>query len=211
MPATGGRGSDHRSAGSLRGRALDAAMRLVEAEGAERISLRILADALNTGPASLYYHFESKDDLLAEVSAEGFRRLERGFLAARKRRRPRPLVYAYGSIYLGFLRRYPALYRLMFDERFLGTHPKARAAEQETFNTFAAALSQQSDDGVGLAFALWALGRGTAALCIAAGEPNQQEARRVARHVATGLEAVLGHSVRRIARPRRCDRANLSD
>lgn len=177
-------------------------MRLVEAHGVEGISLRGLATALSTGPASLYYHFENKDDLLAEVAAEGFRRLERGFLSARLRRRPRPLVYTYGSLYIAFLRKHPALYRLMFDERFLGAHPLARAAEQQAFQTFATAVAQPSDSRLDLAYALWALGRGTAALCLAAGDPNGAAARTVARHVADGLEAILGHPVRSAARGR---------
>ena len=61
----------HRSS-TLRARALDAAMALVVARGPDGINLRDIAAELNTGAASLYYHFKNKDALLAEVAAEGF-------------------------------------------------------------------------------------------------------------------------------------------
>ncbi len=49
---------------TLRSRAIDAALRMVEARGAENVNLRDLAADLGTGPASLYYHFANEDALM---------------------------------------------------------------------------------------------------------------------------------------------------
>ena len=43
---------------------VDAAMRILDAEGLDALSMRRIADELDTGPASLYWHVGSKDGLL---------------------------------------------------------------------------------------------------------------------------------------------------
>ncbi|HEX4258291.1 MAG TPA: TetR/AcrR family transcriptional regulator C-terminal domain-containing protein [Streptosporangiaceae bacterium] len=42
----------------------DAAIKILDSEGLEGLSMRRVADALNTGPASLYWHVGNKDGLL---------------------------------------------------------------------------------------------------------------------------------------------------
>ncbi|MFE0649351.1 TetR/AcrR family transcriptional regulator [Streptomyces sp. NPDC059534] len=46
---------------------VDTALRLVDEHGTQAFSLRMLADALNSGTATLYRHFEGKDEILAYV------------------------------------------------------------------------------------------------------------------------------------------------
>jgi AcrR family transcriptional regulator len=43
---------------------VDAALRVVDREGAEALSMRAVAEELGTGPASLYWHVASKDELI---------------------------------------------------------------------------------------------------------------------------------------------------
>ncbi|MEU4068373.1 TetR/AcrR family transcriptional regulator [Streptomyces wedmorensis] len=43
------------------------ALRLVDEHGTQAFSLRLLAEALNSGTATLYRHFEGKDEILAYV------------------------------------------------------------------------------------------------------------------------------------------------
>ncbi|MFB7408083.1 TetR/AcrR family transcriptional regulator [Streptomyces sp. NPDC056202] len=43
------------------------ALRLVDEHGSQAFSLRMLADALNSGTATLYRHFEGKDEIMAYV------------------------------------------------------------------------------------------------------------------------------------------------
>jgi AcrR family transcriptional regulator len=45
-----------------------AALRIVDEEGLRELTMRRLADELGTGPASLYRHVSSRDDLLVEVA-----------------------------------------------------------------------------------------------------------------------------------------------
>jgi AcrR family transcriptional regulator len=48
-----------------RERIVDAALRIVDAGGLDAVSMRSVADALGTGPASLYAHVSGKDELLS--------------------------------------------------------------------------------------------------------------------------------------------------
>ena len=79
---------------TLRTRALEVATELVATRGPDHVNVRDIAELLQTGPSSLYYYFKSKDALLAEVAAEGFRSLEAKVRASRADpQRPRPRCY----------------------------------------------------------------------------------------------------------------------
>jgi len=54
---------------------LDAAARLFRAQGFQGTSVRDIVRAVGMLPGSLYYHFATKEDLLAAVYAEGVRRI----------------------------------------------------------------------------------------------------------------------------------------
>jgi AcrR family transcriptional regulator len=54
---------------------LDAAARLFRARGFEGTSVRDIVRGVDMLPGSLYYHFATKEDLLAAVYAEGVRRI----------------------------------------------------------------------------------------------------------------------------------------
>jgi AcrR family transcriptional regulator len=54
---------------------LDEAARLFRTQGFQGTSVRDIVRAVNMLPGSLYYHFATKEDLLAEVYAEGVRRI----------------------------------------------------------------------------------------------------------------------------------------
>ncbi|MCA1842569.1 MAG: TetR family transcriptional regulator [Actinobacteria bacterium] len=53
---------------SLRTRALDEALRIIDAEGLDALSIRRLADVLGVKGASLYHHFKDKDEILDGVA-----------------------------------------------------------------------------------------------------------------------------------------------
>ncbi|WP_225801909.1 TetR/AcrR family transcriptional regulator [Streptomyces sp. NK15101] len=48
-------------------RIVDTALRLVDEHGVQAFSLRMLAEELNSGTATLYRHFDGKDEILAHV------------------------------------------------------------------------------------------------------------------------------------------------
>ncbi len=185
--------------GGLRGRAIDAALEMVEARGAEDVNLRDLASDLGTGPASLYHHFANKDALMAELAVEGFARLRAAFVAALADRRGRSPLHACGDAYLKFARTQPRLYRVMYAERILTGHPVARQAEAAAFATFAEGISPgEASDAVlaDRAMALWAFGRGIAALTLSAAVGDGPPPRDLSRQIVRGLESLMGQSIR---------------
>ena len=54
--------------GALRTRALEEALRIIDTEGLEALSIRRLADVLGVKGASLYHHFKDKDEILDGVA-----------------------------------------------------------------------------------------------------------------------------------------------
>lgn len=61
--------------GDLRNALLDAAVRLVDADGVEKLSLRAVAREAGVSQAAPYHHFKDKEALVAEVCRLGFERL----------------------------------------------------------------------------------------------------------------------------------------
>jgi AcrR family transcriptional regulator len=61
---------------------LDAAARLFRTQGFQGTSVRDIVRAVDMLPGSLYYHFATKEDLLAAVYAEGVRRISARVRAA---------------------------------------------------------------------------------------------------------------------------------
>ena len=61
--------------GNLKENLIEQACIACEDSGWENISLRSLAKSLNVSQTAPYRHFETKEELLAEVAAMGFMRL----------------------------------------------------------------------------------------------------------------------------------------
>src|SRR5205085_9265173 len=70
-----------------RGLILDAARRVFEAEGLEGASLRAIASAAGYTPAALYFHFDSKEAIYAEVLRDSLASLEAAISRASARAR----------------------------------------------------------------------------------------------------------------------------
>jgi AcrR family transcriptional regulator len=66
---------------------LDAAARLFRAQGFHGTSVRDIVRAVDMLPGSLYYHFPTKEALLAAVYAEGVRRISEAVTGAIARKR----------------------------------------------------------------------------------------------------------------------------
>jgi AcrR family transcriptional regulator len=185
---------------TLRGRAIDEAMAMVEARGIDALNLRDLAAQLGTGAASLYYHFRNKDALLAELAAEGFRQLQSSFAVALEHLDTRSPLQACGRAYLRFAGKRPGLYRVMYSDRLLSTHAVAREAEKSAFRTFAQGISHDQSNPAVLAdraLVLWAFGRGIAALSASSVEVDIAGSRTLDRRIVRGLESLIGTSVGR--------------
>lgn len=120
--------------GNLKSELVSVAVGMLEAEGADALSLRMVARAAGVSHMAPYRHFENKDALLAAVAETGFRDLVSSIdealsqenVDAQKSR-------AIGIAYVRFAQRRPALYRLMFGRQL---------SDETQFPGLAEALSQ---------------------------------------------------------------------
>jgi AcrR family transcriptional regulator len=101
--------------GDLRRALVDAARRILEAEGPTALSLRAVAREAGVSPAAPYHHFKDKAELLDAVADEGWQLLDAGMAAAKAEAQPRDKLTALGIAYVCFARENPALYRVMYD------------------------------------------------------------------------------------------------
>src|SRR5205823_396278 len=101
--------------GDLRRALVDAARRILEAEGPTALSLRAVAREAGVSPAAPYHHFKDKAELLDAIAAEGWQMLDASMAKAKREAEPRNKLNALGIAYVCFARENPALYRVMYD------------------------------------------------------------------------------------------------
>ena len=99
------------------GRALvDAARRILEAEGPTALSLRAVAREAGVSPAAPYHHFKDKAELLLAVAQEGWDLLDDALAKAKAEASSAgEAMNNLGVAYVCFARENPALYRVMYD------------------------------------------------------------------------------------------------
>jgi AcrR family transcriptional regulator len=119
---------------------LDAALRVVEEEGADALGTGAVAAALGIRAPSVYHHYPGNDALRLAVAVAGWERMVATF--------PPPAGDAAASLralahaYRDFARAHPALYRVMTATPFDPTHPGLLAVTER-------GLVALSDLGVG--------------------------------------------------------------
>src|SRR5689334_20903345 len=102
--------------GDLRRALVDAARRLLEAEGPSALSLRAVAREAGVSPAAPYHHFKDKGELLDAVAPEGWDALGEALAAAKTKMTDDSILIAeMGVAYVCFARDNPALYRVMYE------------------------------------------------------------------------------------------------
>lgn len=102
--------------GDLRRALIDAARRLLEAEGPSALSLRAVAREAGVSPAAPYHHFKDKAELLDAVAHEGWDMLDVALSkSGEQAETSRGRMSALGVAYVHFARENPALYRVMYD------------------------------------------------------------------------------------------------
>jgi AcrR family transcriptional regulator len=102
--------------GDLRQALVEAALRALEHQRAEDLSLRALGRDLGVSPRAPYRHFETKEDLLAAVAIEGFR-ASAAFTTERVSAvgaSPIARLRAMGEAYVLFAIAHPAAFRVMY-------------------------------------------------------------------------------------------------
>jgi AcrR family transcriptional regulator len=101
--------------GDLRRALIDAARRLLEAEGPAALSLRAVAREAGVSPAAPYHHFKDKDALLDAVAQQGWAELSESLNGSGGADATGGRTGNLGVAYVKFAMANPALYRLMYD------------------------------------------------------------------------------------------------
>jgi AcrR family transcriptional regulator len=162
--------------GNLRHALLEEALRTIETQGVEALTLRTAGERLGVSRTALYRHFSDKQALLAAVGREGFRLLRLTLVQAWEQHgRGRAGFDAMGVAYVNFAAAHPAHYRVMFG-RFIESCEKDAAFIEEAtaaFQVLVDALVEQQqtglvrrDDPLIQARMIWSLVHGIAMLVI---------------------------------------------
>ena len=162
--------------GDLRRALIDQALRTIDKEGVEGLTLRAVGEALGVSRTALYRHFSDKQALVAGVAREGFRTLRLALVEAWERTgRGQAGFQAMGDAYLQFAVTHPSHYRVMFG-RFVESgarDPELIQEAEAAFQALVDALVAQQreglarrDDPILLARFVWSVVHGLAMLTI---------------------------------------------
>lgn len=175
--------------GGVRAKALAAASAILAERGVDDLNLKAIADSAGIGISSMYHYFASKEQLLLSLAVMGFEELQASIVRLRSDPTlPSPLA-AGSRAFFGLAEARPALFSLMFDPRLLARHEPLREAEQRTFLAFQSAVEADARfpeaQKAAIAMALWALGRGMAA--IMSSQPDGRLPFEIAERLWTGV------------------------
>jgi AcrR family transcriptional regulator len=142
------KGSYHH--GNLRRALIDAALELIEKEGAAALSLRAAARRAGVSAAAPYRHFASREALLAAVAEEGFRLLgEKIRRAIAAHDDPARRLGESGIAYVLFAAAQPSRYNIMFSPELADrtAHPSLEAAADDTSRLLLGAVRDYQEAG----------------------------------------------------------------
>ena len=183
--------------GNVRGQLLAAARDILQERGRAGLSLRAIADRGGVAPGTVYYHYADKAALLAGLAVDGFRQLSDAMKSEYEMRGHEGGLRAIGSAYLNFLREKPELYELMYEALDGGRRADVAEAEAEACAVSRAAIVE---DFVGrhspemaekIAEAIWAWGRGIAAVALSRAEPGAGPEDETLEAAVLGLGALI--------------------
>jgi len=122
--------------GNVRESLIEAAEKVLQAEGLQALSLRRLAREVGVAPSAIYNHFKNREALLGAIAADGFNQLTalevNRYTGTEK---SADVIMQIGRDYLRFAAANPELYRLMFSPDVVSfrTDPEVEAAGDTSF------------------------------------------------------------------------------
>jgi AcrR family transcriptional regulator len=199
--------------GDLRQALIDQALRTIDTEGAENLTLRGVGQALGVSRTALYRHFADKQALLAAVAREGFRTLRIALVETWNRHgRGAEGFEAMAGAYLHFAVAHPSHYRVMFG-RFVESTTRDPELSEEARGAFQALVDAllelqgaglaRRDDPLLQARFVWSVTHGIAMLVIdgqlrdddGSGEACDESGEALNRYAAERLRAALATSL----------------
>ena len=161
--------------GDLERALVDTAVRLIQKDGVQGLTLRGVGARLGVSRTALYRHFDDKQALLARVAAEGFTRFHQALAAAvagAEAQGADPMA-AMAAAYARFARSHPSHYHTMFSGVLTegSKYPELQRCGEAAFNVLVDAIRLGQEHGrirpgnpVELAEITWALSHGIATL-----------------------------------------------
>ena len=165
--------------GDVRRLVLDAAIAIIELEGAESLSMREVARRAGVSHQAPYHYFGDRGGIFAAISEEGFAGLAQAFRDVHETEMP--AAKAGFIAYLNFSRQHVGHFRVMFRNDICGvtTHESTQTAADSAFEELRLMVSRitgpKIDTNKAFAFAamLWSLAHGLATLVIDGPLPNK--------------------------------------
>jgi AcrR family transcriptional regulator len=160
----------------VRERILDAALEVFATEGAEGVTMRALADAIEYSPPVIYAHFRDKDAIIEELCYRQLRAFAKAFASFRDLD-PIERLRQIGYVYTDFATKNPSHFRFLFltphaydtkDDELAKDNPEQnayaflKATAQEAVD--AGVLRPEFTDGEEVAQLCWGAAHGLVAL-----------------------------------------------
>ncbi|MFE6969811.1 TetR-like C-terminal domain-containing protein [Isoptericola sp. NPDC057653] len=175
---------------ALRTRLLEVTSEALSTGGEPAVTVRAVAAAAGTSASAVYALFGSREDLLAAVSAEGFRRFATHLADVPRTDDPAGDLRALGVAYRRSALADPHFYRTMFDRAVRPGAGAPAATEQPTFRVLrdavARVLAAPPDDVEPVAVGLWGLVHGLVSLELSGLLPGDEGARAARYDAAAG-------------------------
>ncbi|MBZ0301493.1 MAG: TetR/AcrR family transcriptional regulator [Anaerolineae bacterium] len=155
---------------------LSAAIEMITREGADKLSLRKIAQRLDYSPAGLYEYFGSKEEIIDAVCSEGNTRLVNAMKQVPASLPLEQYLVALGLAYVTFARQNPDYFAFMFMNRAIPPEAMPGSADdlpdddgftvliQAVERGQQAGLLTRSGTSLETAYSLWALVHGMATL-----------------------------------------------
>jgi len=165
--------------GDVRRLVLDAAIAIIELEGAESLSMREVARQAGVSHQAPYHYFSDRSGIFAAISEEGFSGLAQAFRDVHETEMP--AAKAGFIAYLNFAREHVGHFRVMFRNDICGvvTHELTQIAADSAFEELRLMVARitgpEIDPNNAFTFAtmLWSLSHGLATLVIDGPLPNK--------------------------------------
>ncbi len=140
-----------RQKAELRERILAAAKHIVVTEGLPELTMRKIADAIEYSPATIYLHFQNRDEIALQLVRDGFAALIGYMAPAAAIPDPLARVRAIAKAYIAFGVREPETYRLIFLDTYAWalweSTDEAKEPENGAFSFLAGTFQEAIDAG----------------------------------------------------------------
>ena len=165
--------------GNVRRLVLDAAIAMIESDGAESLSMREVARRAGVSHQAPYHYFGDRSGIFAVISEEGFSSLAQAFRNVDETEMP--AAKAGFIAYLNFARKHTGHFRVMFRNDICGvtTHDLTAVAADSAFDELRLMVERitgpsiDPKDAFTFAAMLWSLSHGLATLVIDGPLPNK--------------------------------------